>query len=69
MWKSQCPQFLVCFYNQDCPRLTQCSHNFERGMPPEDCPEQLQSTEAFVFDLLAARLDTTILLDTTKLTL
>ena len=45
-------------YNQNCPPLTQCSHNYEQEMPPEHCPEQLLSTEASVFDLLA-QLDTT----------
>ena len=44
-------------YNQNCPPLTQCSHNYEQEMPPEDCPEQLLSTEASVLDLLA-QLDT-----------
>ena len=49
--------FFYSCYNQNCPPLTQCSHNHEQEMPPEDCPEQLLSTEASVFDLLA-QLDT-----------
>ena len=49
--------FFYSCYNQNCPPLAQCSHNHEQEMPPEDCPEQLLSTEASVFDLLA-QLDT-----------
>ena len=49
--------FFYSCYNQNCP-LTQCSHNFERDMSPEECPEQLLTTEATVYDLLA-QLDTT----------
>ena len=48
--------FHSCF-NQNCPPLTQCSHNFEREMSPDDCPEQLLTTEASVYDLLV-QLDT-----------
>jgi hypothetical protein len=31
--------FFYSCYNQNCPPLTQCSHTFDREMPPEDCPE------------------------------
>ena len=49
--------FYDCF-NHSCPPLTECSHNFEREMPPEDCPEQLLTTVSSIHNLLV-HLDST----------